>query len=560
MSTCYRQLETLEPRYLMSAAAPLTPIATTALSSPVTTPASLSQNEQKLAADNSAFAFNLYHQLEAKSGNIFFSPLSISAAMAMLYAGANGPTAQQIANVMSFLLPNGDFSSAFGSLLADLTSPQAANADGQTPTLDIANSMWGQTGFPFLNSYLQTLSQSFQSEMHSVDFADAPEAQRDALNQWVADNTDQMIQNLFPEGSISNLTRLVLANAIYFNAPWLYSFDQTVQQAFHLPGGDVNVDMMKQKEYYSYASGSNYQAVEIPYVGNESMVVLLPKAGQFQQFDSSLTAAKVQAIEQQMQLSEVNLSLPKFGYEQATDLSQTLQNMGITDAFDADRADLSGMDGNQDLSVSAVIHKAKIEVSAQGTKAAAATAIIMQCTCVGYYQPPPPPIDFTVDHPFIYLIKDNTTGSTLFMGRVSDAKAFSAPTAPVADPVAPPPQNPIVPGGPTHVVFPPQKPTVKAGASSFAATIKYSAFPVRAPFVAGGASVTAVYGPRIAPVAGLHIASGDKTPVSKAATTPAIDVGNDILTSNPAGQSSLTGATDDLDSTLFPGVTQHRRI
>jgi serpin B len=545
MSTCYWQLDQLEPRYLMSAALP----------TPVANPSSLMQNEQKLAADNTDFAFNLYHQLESQSGNIFFSPESISAAMAMLYAGAKGETAQQIAQAMSFLLPNGDFASAFGSLLADLNGPQPAGADGQTPTLDIANSLWGQTGFPFLSSYLQTLNKSFQSEMHSVDFMGDPEAQRTAINQWVADNTGQMIQNLLPDGFITKATRLVLANAIYFNAPWLYSFGQTVQQAFHLPGGDVNVDMMKQEENYEYASGSNYQAVEIPYVGNESMVVLLPKAGQFDQFDSSLTASEVQGIEQQMQPRDVNLSLPKFGYGQTTDLTQTLQKMGVTDAFDPGGADLSGIDGTNDLYVSDVLHKAIIEVTAQGTKAAAVTVIGTKISCVFEGQPPPP-IDFTVDHPFIYLIKDNTTGSTLFMGRVSDASAFPVPTAAGTDPVTQPTQNPADPTGTPPVAQPPQNPVVTAGPSSPSATMKHATLPApAADFVALGASVTTTYKSHITLAARLPIAGGNKAAAAADSRAKIFDT----ATANQDGPSSLAGAVDDLGSTLFAGLT-HLRI
>lgn len=384
--------------------------------------------QQQLSAANTDFAFDLYHQLQAQQGNIFFSPLSISAAMAMLYAGAGGETAGQIAQTMSFLLPQGDFASAFGTLLNSLTA-----SSGENSTLDIANSLWGQKGFAFLNSYLQTLQSDFQSEMHKVDFQSNPEAQRAAINKWVSDHTDQMIQDLLPKGSIDGFTRLVLANAIYFNAQWEYSFDQTVQQAFHLAGGDVNVSMMKESEDLKYFDGGNFQAVEIPYVGDKSMIVLLPVAGQFDKFDSSLTAAEVQAIENGMSSREVNLSLPKFGYEQSTSLRQTLSDMGITDAFtpndprnpDPHAADLSGIDGKVDLYVSGVIHKAKIEVSEKGTKAAAATAIVFGASCTVYEPPPPPPINVTADHPFIYLIRDNATNSTLFVGRVSDATAFS---------------------------------------------------------------------------------------------------------------------------------------
>ena len=382
-------------------------------------------DEKKLAAYNTNFAFDLYHQIEGQNdGNVFFSPLSISTAMGMLYPGAEGQTADQIAQTMSFLLDDSTFAKTFGTLLTDLTKSQQSWSDGDPFTLNIANSLWGQTGYGFLDDYLNTLQQDFQSEMHSVDFAGDPEAQRQTINTWVADKTNQMIKDLLPDGSVTAATRLVLANAIYFKGSWENAFTSNQQQAFHLAGGDVTVDMMKQDSQYAYTRGENFQAIEIPYVGGASMVVLMPTEGQFEQFDSSLTSAEVQAIEQKMGWYDVDLSLPKFGCEETLSLKDTLQAMGITAAFGD--ADFSGIDGTHNLFVSDVIHKAKIQVDEKGTEAAAATAIGFVTDLCWPPPAPPPHVTFTADRPFIYIIKDNATGSTLFMGCVTDAEAFNS--------------------------------------------------------------------------------------------------------------------------------------
>lgn len=401
---------------------PPTPVAVDESDLPQRSVSAPSADKQQLVKGNNDFAFDLYHQLQSENGNIFFSPLSISTAMAMLYTGAAGQTAQQIAQAMSFDLPQADLAGAFGSLLADLALP-----DGNShATLDIANSTWGQKGLGFLQSYLDTLAGGFGSQMHSVDFRNDPEAQRQAINNWVSDNTGQMIQDLLPPGSITSETLLTLANAIYFKADWVTRFEETVKQDFHLDAGNVQVDMMKATSDYLYSQGDGWQAVEIPYVGDMSMVVLLPAEGNFQKFDSSLTAQEVADIEAKMSLQPVNLSLPKFDCEDSTNLGDTLAQMGITDAFKQDKADLSGIDGKTDLYVSDVLHKAKIEVTADGTKAAAATAIILVGSSSSACDPvPPPPVVFNADRPFEYIIKDNATGSTLFVGRVSDATAFA---------------------------------------------------------------------------------------------------------------------------------------
>jgi len=371
-----------------------------------------------LADGNAAFAFDLYHILAAEEGNLFFSPYSISVALAMTYAGANGDTAGQMAEALHFSLPPDQLHAAFNAYSLDLQARAEAEVEGTPFELSIANSLWGQQGFPFLPEFLDLLAENYGAGMRLVDYASDPEAARQAINQWVSDETREKIQDLIPSGAIDTLTRLVLANAIYFKAAWLHQFDpDTTQPApFHLlDGSTVDIPMMHQEEPYGTALGDGYQAVELPYEnGDVSMLVILPDEGQFQAVEAALSPEMIQGILENLTYGSVILTLPRFTYESAFDLNDALGALGMTDAFDLARADFSGMDGNRDLYIGNVVHKAFVAVDENGTEAAAATAVIMQITSAL----PGEPIVFTVDRPFLYLIRDMRTGGILFVGRV----------------------------------------------------------------------------------------------------------------------------------------------
>ena len=371
-----------------------------------------------LADANAAFAFDLYHVLAADDGNLFFSPHSISVALAMTYAGASGDTASQMASTLHFTLPPDPLHAAFNAYSLDLQARAEAEVEGTPFELSIANSLWGQQGFPFLPEFLDVLGENYGAGMRLVDYTSDPEAARLAINQWVSDETREKIQDLIPPGAIDALTRLVLANVIYFKAEWLHPFDpDTTQPApFHLlDGSTVDVPMMHQQEPYGYMLGDGFQAVELPYEnGDVSMLVILPDEGQFQSVEEALGPALVQGIADDLIHAPVILSLPKFTYESAFGLNDALRSLGMTDAFDLDRADFSGMDGNRDLYIGSVLHKAFVSVDENGTEAAAATAVIMELTSAL----PGEPIVFTVDRPFIFLIRDSRTGGILFVGRV----------------------------------------------------------------------------------------------------------------------------------------------
>ncbi|HLB63402.1 MAG TPA: serpin family protein, partial [Anaerolineales bacterium] len=281
-----------------------------------------------------------------------------------------------------------------------------------------ANSLWGQQGFGFLPEFLDLLGENYGAGMRLVDYASDPEAARQAINQWVSDETQEKIQDLIPSGAIDEMTRLVLANAIYFKAAWLHPFDAdvTAPAPFHrLDGSTVDVPMMHQDEGYGYALRDGYRALELPYEnGNVSMLIILPDEGQFQAVEQALDPAMIEDILGNLTYGPVTLSLPRFTYDSAFSLNDALQALGMTDAFNPDRADFSGMDGNRDLFIGSVLHKAFVSVDENGTEAAAATAVIMQITSALAGEP----IAFTVDRPFIYVIRDSQTQSVLFVGRV----------------------------------------------------------------------------------------------------------------------------------------------
>jgi serpin B len=371
-----------------------------------------------LVAGNTRFALDLYRALKAQEGNLFFSPYSISTALAMTYAGAAGETADQMASTLHFDLPGERLHAGFNAYALDLEARAKVESDGTPFELSIANSLWGQQGFEFRPEFLDVLAENYAAGLRLTDFASEPEAARRAINDWVSDETRKKIEDLIPEGAIDAMTRLVLANAIYFKAGWLHTFDPdaTTTEPFHLlSGGSTDVSMMHLEDSFRYAMGNGYQAIELPYVsGDMSMVILLPDDGEFQTLEDALTAQRLGEILDHMTYGPVILSMPKFSYESFFNLNDALAGLGMTDAFDPDRADFSGMDGNRDLYIGSVLHKAFVSVDEKGTEAAAATAVIMELASA----PANPPITFTIDRPFIYFLRDTRTGTVLFIGRV----------------------------------------------------------------------------------------------------------------------------------------------
>ena len=355
---------------------------------PRDTSPSVSQSDLTALVDgNNAFAFALYQVLKQTGGNLFYSPYSISEALAMTYAGARGETQIDMAKALNFTLSQDRLHPAFNSLDLQLKQRgQGAQGKNGTPfRLDVANAIWGQKDYQFLAQYLDVLAQNYGAGLMIVDFIKQTEQSRLTINQWVSEQTQGKIKDLIPQGGINDLTRLVLTNAIYFNASWMYPFDDkaTVNGPFYLlDGSSVTVPMMKQTESFKYTEGADYQAVELPYSGQElSMVIMLPKAGEFEAFENSLNAELVKTIISQLEINEVSLTMPKFEYDSSFGLTQALSTLGMGIAFTQD-ADFSGMDGNHDLLIQDVLHKAFVSVDEAGTEAAAATAVIVGLTAM----------------------------------------------------------------------------------------------------------------------------------------------------------------------------------
>ena len=370
-----------------------------------------------LVEGNNAFAFELYRTLKDED-NLFFSPYSISLALAMTYAGARGATAQEMANTLHFALPQERLHPTMNGLDTELSQrgQGAKGKDEKGFRLNIVNAIWGQKDYRFLTEFLDTLALNYGAGLRTLDFMAAPEPSRITINNWVSDQTEDRIKDLIPQGAIDTLTRLVLTNAIYFNAAWQYPFqkDATQQGTFHpLDGRDVTVPMMRETESLRYSEGNGYQAIELPYDGRElSMLILLPQTGQFEAFEKSLDAEQANDIIQALSQKQIALTMPKFEFTSGFSVKEALAAMGMANAF-TDSADFSGMTGKRDLYISDVIHKAFVSVDEAGTEAAAATAVIMRLTSA-----PASAIEITVDRPFIFLIRDNGTGTILFIGRV----------------------------------------------------------------------------------------------------------------------------------------------
>jgi serpin B len=354
----------------------------------------------------------LYQQISGNEGNLILSPYSISSALAMVYGGARGETAEQMNDTLYFG-GQGPTHPAFSYLRKTLNSVQ----EQEQVQLSVANSLWPQTGYAFVPDYLAMTQEFYGSGIEAVDFKADTEAVRTKINGWVEEKTKDKIQDLIPKGMLDPTTRLVLANAIYFKGNWAQQFkkDRTRDMPFTVkPGNEVQVPTMMQTDDFKLAHAEGLQALELPYEGGDlSMIVLLPseKDG-LSNLEKELSPELIEELE--FNEHEVMVQLPKFKIEWKLELSKTLAGMGMPLAF-TDRADFSGMDGSKALSIGFVIHQAFVEVNEEGTEAAAATAVGMRATSM-------PPM-FIANHPFLFLIRENSTGAILFIGRVANPQS-----------------------------------------------------------------------------------------------------------------------------------------
>jgi serpin B len=390
----------------------------------VTDPQVSAADSATFASDNQAFALDAYRQLAAQSANLVFSPASISIALAMTYAGAAGTTASEMAAALHFGLPPERLHPAFDALDLALSSRGEGKlgADGGPMRLHVVNAAWAERTYVFRSEYLDVLAANYDAGINLLDFSGAPEPARVTINNWVTDKTEQRIKDLLPQGSVDSLTRLVLTNAVYFNAAWLYPFDpnNTRDGSFTLLDGTVVTTKLMGAELSSVPAvqGTGYAAVALPYQDDRlSLLVVVPDSGTFTAFEASLDAAKLDSIVAGLTNQQVVLGLPRFKIETAAELSALLQALGMTAAFVPSQADFSAMDGTRELYISNVLHKAFIDVAEKGTEAAAATAVVLSGRGA------PLGLNIFVDRPFLYFLRDQPTGAILFMGRVVDPTA-----------------------------------------------------------------------------------------------------------------------------------------
>jgi len=376
---------------------------------PVATAAELAT----LVKGNNAFAIDLYRALRGGSGNLAFSPASVSAALAMTYAGARGETEAEMKATLHFDLAQDRLHPAFADFLNGLTTgPGAANYD-----LSIANRLWGDKATTFLPSFLDLTEKFYGARLEKVDFRGNPEGARKRINTWVEEQTRKRIVDLLAPGLIDGDTRLVLTNAIYFKGTWMHPFETraTREGVFYTSQGEKKAQMMHQVEELRAFAGDGLKALELPYEGGDlAMVFLLPDARDGlpaleEKLDTEALAKWLGAMYEQ----KVAIALPRFKVTSDFGLHEVLPGMGMKEAFTMS-ADLSGMDGARDLYITAVVHKAFVEVDEKGSEAAAATAVV-----VGEKGAARRPWQFVADHPFLFLIRDKRTGSILFLGRVS---------------------------------------------------------------------------------------------------------------------------------------------
>lgn len=379
-------------------------------------------DSQSLVAGNNAFALDIYQTLSAQDGNLILSPFSISLALAMTHAGARGETESQMADVLHFDLPQGQLHPAINALDQELASRGKAKLFQEKPLqLNIANAVWAEQTYPFLQDYLDLIAANYGAGIRLVDFINKHEKARKEINDWVYDETQKKIKSMIPDGALKPDTRMALVNAIYFKADWLSQFDanDTKDAPFHLlDGSDVMVKMMKRKGNQnismSYYRGDGYQAVELPYAGDTAaMDILVPDEGNFVTFESSLNADVFNTVLGNMQSFNGALFLPKFKFESEFSLPDTLKSMGMVDAFDEYNADFSGMSAQNDLFITKVIHKAFVAVDEEGTEAGASTVVL-------YVKVSGSLGGLVIDRPFIFIIRDKPSGQILFIGRVLD--------------------------------------------------------------------------------------------------------------------------------------------
>jgi serpin B len=388
-------------------------------------PAAPDDDLRSVAAATNAFAVDLYRHWTKKNPNLVFSPYSIALALAMTEAGAKGETADELRRALHFALADDRAHDALNALDQAITEPTAPPKGTKPPEIAVANSLWGQARYPLRSDFLDLLARNYGAGLRFVDYGRDPDGARAAVNAWAEQATKGRIKDVVPPGVINEMTRLVLADAIYFKAQWVREFSpkDTHESSFHtLTGRTVGVPMMSQDGHkFAYNSGDGYQVAEFPYWGGYSMTAILPAEGTFGDFENALTPARLDAILSGLHEAQLDVQMPKFEFEADASLKQTLGGLGVKAAFvppgASSGADFTGMTEARELFLRDVLHKAFISVDEHGTEAAAATAAVLE-TVSGA-----PPAVMHLDRPFLFLVRHEASDTILFMGRVTDPTA-----------------------------------------------------------------------------------------------------------------------------------------
>jgi len=360
------------------------------------------------------FSLDFYNEIiDEEDGNIFFSPYSIFTAFSMAYEGADGNTADEMKEVLNILQNDSKTLGSFGRIYNLLNQNQVGYK------ISTANAFWKNYDYFFLDSYINILKNFYMAEANELDFSKNVEA-AETINTWIEEQTNGKIKDLIEPDILSEVTKLVLTNAIYFKGDWAYPFNKelTYESDFTLDSNDTKtVDMMvsdSENSVFNYTTTDELQIIELPYYGNEmSMIIVLPKENNITAAESVISAENITTWKSDFYETEITVKIPKFKFETKYLLNSIMQNMGMLDAFTSN-ADFSKMDGTRELFISKALHQAYIDVNEEGTEAAAATAIVVELKAI------PDPKEFTADHPFIFLIEHKPTDSILFMGKVMD--------------------------------------------------------------------------------------------------------------------------------------------
>jgi len=368
---------------------------------------------------NNKFAFDVYPKLIEKEKNTFFSPLSISSAFGMVYEGANSKTADEIQSVFHFPKDINVLRNSFSSINNEI------NKTSKEYQLSIANALWAQKDYKFLDEYFSSVSKYYSGKATNLDFKNATEEARLTINKWVEDKTNDKIKEILSKGILNINTKLVLTNAIYFNGKWSKTFEKkgTKENTFFVDSeNNVEVNMMKQanndETMFNYGENDDLQILEMPYKGDKlSMIVVLPKKNDITSFEKLLSFSNFNNWKKSLKKQRVNVFIPQFKFDAKYSMVEDLKSMGMPTAFSPGNADFFKMDGTTDLFISDVIHQSFVDVNEDGTEAAAATVVVMGLTSAGPFEGPVIPT-FNANHPFIFMIQDTINGNILFMGRV----------------------------------------------------------------------------------------------------------------------------------------------